>query len=182
MSSLTGAFGWGLFAIFCLGIAVAGFALRRRRFEEWPLIVHIAIAAAIIRPLIPVIELGNVFHGILFEEPSIWLFMLVTLIMGGGLAFMTGQACAETWRSVPQTIVYLLILGLAVRFVHFALFHGKLLSAHYYIVDTIVVGIIGLLAWRATRARQMATQYWWLYQRTGPFSYRERPSPLSSPP
>jgi hypothetical protein len=121
-------------------------------------------------------------QGILYEETSIWIFLLITGALGGWLAYMTGQACAETWRSVPQTVIYLLILGLAVRFVHFALFGGTLFSARFYIVDTIILLIIGLGAWRSTRTRQMATQYWWLYERTGPFSYRERPAPLSSPP
>ncbi|WP_163551023.1 DUF6867 family protein, partial [Klebsiella pneumoniae] len=85
----------------------------------------------------------------------------VTIVMGGWGAWMTGKACAETWRGIPQTLVYLLILGLAIRFIHFALFHGTLLSVRYYIVDTAVIIAIGILAWRATRARQMSTQYWW---------------------
>lgn len=176
-----GLFGWGVFALFCLAIALAGFTLRKRRFEDWPLVLRLAILAAIIRPLIPVIELGNVFHGILFEEPSIWLFLLVTVMLGGGLAFMTGRACAETWRGIPQTLVYLLILGAGVRFVHFALFEGRLLSLRYYIVDTAVVTIIGLASWHATRARQMVTQYWWLYEKSGPFSWHSRDPQPSSP-
>jgi hypothetical protein len=30
------------------------------------------------------------------------------------------------------------------------------------------------VAWRMTRAGQMATQYYWLYERTGPLSWRPR--------
>ena len=33
-------------------------------------------------------------QGILYEEPSVWLFLLVTLVMGGGAAWMTGRAMA----------------------------------------------------------------------------------------
>lgn len=121
-------------------------------------------------------------QGILYEEPSIWLFLLVTIVMGGWLAWMTGKACAETWRSVPVTVFYLLILGMAVRFAHFALFEGTLLSLRYYTVDTVIVLAIGLGAWRLTRAGQMATQYWWLYERTGPFTWAARREPLSVPP
>jgi hypothetical protein len=120
-------------------------------------------------------------QGILYEEPSIWLFLLVTVLLGGWLAWMTGRACAETWRGVPETVAYLLILGMAVRFAHFALFHGTLFSLRYYVVDTLVTGAIGLMAWRATRARQMATQYWWLYERDGPFSWKERAVPPAAP-
>lgn len=121
-------------------------------------------------------------QGILYEEPSIWLFLMVTVLMGGWAAWMTGSACAETWRGLPQTWVYLALLGCGVRFIHFALFEGTLLSPRYYLVDTAVLLLIGTAAWRAARARQMTTQYWWLYQRTGPLSWAKRPEPLSSRP
>ena len=119
-------------------------------------------------------------QGILYEEPSIWLFLLVTVVIGGSLAFLTGRACAETWRDAGRTIVFLLLLGAAVRFFHFALFEGTLLSLRYYAVDTLVVGAIGLAAWRMTRARQMVQQYWWLYERDGLFSWKERATPLAA--
>ena len=114
-------------------------------------------------------------QGILYEEPSIWLFLLITVIMGGWAAWMTGRAMALTWRHFWQLVVYLLILAAAVRFIHFALFHGTLLSLHYYLVDAVVILIIGSLGFRYTRARQMTTQYRWLYERTGPLTWRERP-------
>ena len=113
-------------------------------------------------------------QGILYEEPSIWLFLLITVIMGGWAAWMTGRAMALTWRRFWQLVAYLLILAAAVRFIHFALFEGTLLSLHYYLVDAVVILIIGSLGFRYTRARQMTSQYRWLYERTGPFSWRER--------
>jgi uncharacterized membrane protein len=113
-------------------------------------------------------------QGILYEEPSIWLFLLITVIIGGWAAWMTGRAMALTWRPFWQLVAYLLILAGAVRFIHFALFEGTLLSLRYYLVDAVVILIIGALGFRYTRARQMTTQYRWLYERTGPFSWRER--------
>ena len=113
-------------------------------------------------------------QGILYEEPSIWLFLLVTLILGGGAAWMTGRALALTWRPYWQCLVYVLLLGGAVRFLHYALFGGTLLSAHYYLVDTAVLLGVATLGFRHTRARQMTTQYRWLYERSGPLSWRER--------
>jgi hypothetical protein len=113
-------------------------------------------------------------QGILYEEPSFWLFGLVTVLMGGWAAWMTGRAIAVTWRPLWQAFAALLLLAAFVRFIHFALFHGTLLSLHYYVVDAVVVGAIGLLGYRYTRARQMTTQYRWLYERTGPLSWRER--------
>lgn len=113
-------------------------------------------------------------QGILYEESSIWLFLLITVIMGGWAAWMTGRAMALTWRPFWQLVAYLLILAGAVRFIHFALFEGTLLSLHYYLVDAVVILAIGALGFRYVRARQMTTQYRWLYERTGPFSWRER--------
>ena len=60
------------------------------------------------------------------------------------------------------------------RFIHFALFNGTLLSLHYYLVDAFVIGVIGSIGYRFVRARQMTTQYRWLYERTGPLTWRER--------
>ena len=115
-------------------------------------------------------------QGVLYEEPSVWLFMFVTVIMGGWAAWMTGRAIAITWRAYWNLILYLLILGVAVRFIHFALFGGTLLSLHYYVIDTIVILIIGTLGFRYYRARQMTSQYRWLYERTGPFGWKEKSS------
>ena len=115
-------------------------------------------------------------QGIVYEEPSFWLFGLVTVVMGGWAAWMTGRAVAITWGAFWSLIPYLLILAGFVRFIHYALFGGTLLSLHYYIVDAIVLLVIGSLGFRYYRARQMTRQYRWLYERTGPFSWRERTS------
>jgi hypothetical protein len=115
-------------------------------------------------------------QGILYEEPSFWLFALVTVVMGGWLAWMTGRGYAKQWAPFWQVLATLLLLGLVIRFIHFALFEGTLLSLHYYLVDTAVALIIGSLGFRYTRAKQMTTQYRWLYERSGYFSWREKPS------
>lgn len=114
-------------------------------------------------------------QGILYEEPTVWLFLLVTVVMGGWLAWMTGRAIALTWKSNVQLVVYILVLGLVVRFIHFALFEATLLTLHYYIVDTIILMGFGFAGWRYNRARQMTTQYRWLFERTGPFGWKARP-------
>jgi predicted membrane metal-binding protein len=113
-------------------------------------------------------------QGILYEEPSFWLFGLVTVLMGGWAAWMTGRALALTWRPVWQVILATLLLAAVVRFFHYALFGGTLLTLHYYLVDAVVVMAIGLTGYRYTRARQMTTQYRWLYERTGPLTWREK--------
>lgn len=101
-------------------------------------------------------------------------FFVVTLLLGCGCAFMTGQAVAATWRPVSQAVGYTLLLGLADRFLIYALFGGELLNPAGYIVDTVILQAAALIAFMATRARKMVTQYPWLYERTGLFGWRER--------
>jgi uncharacterized protein DUF6867 len=106
-------------------------------------------------------------NGILYEEDYAGLFILVTVVMGGGAAWLAGRAIAATWRPWWHVALYMLILGCAVRFIHFALFEGTLLSAQFYAVDTAVCFIFGYLGYRATRVAQMTTQYGWINARNG---------------
>jgi len=99
---------------------------------------------------------------------------LVTGVLGGGAAALAGRAIAQTWRPFWSVAAYMLLLGGAVRFVHYALFEGTLLSPLSYAADTLFLIAVGALAWRATRAGQMATQYYWLYERSGPLTWRRR--------
>jgi len=105
--------------------------------------------------------------GIVYEEEYASLFVLVTVIMGGGAAWLAGRAIASTWRPWWHVAFYMLILGTAVRFIHFALFEGTLLSPQFYAVDTAVCLIFGFLGYRATRVAQMTTQYSWINDRAG---------------
>jgi hypothetical protein len=110
----------------------------------------------------------------LYESESISQVLMVTGIIGGGAAWLSGRAIATTWRPFWHVVAYMLLLGCAVRFVHFALFEGTLLSLPSYAADTLYLLIVSALAWRATRAAQMATQYYWLYERSGPLSWRPK--------
>ncbi len=113
-------------------------------------------------------------QGILYEESSIWLFILITCLLGGWAAWMTGRACAQTWRPYAILLCYLIPLGVAVRFIHHALFEGTMLSLHYYLVDTIVLIIIGSIGFRYTRANQMVSQYNWLYEKASFLTWRAK--------
>jgi hypothetical protein len=111
---------------------------------------------------------------LLYEEGSFGVFLLVTVALGGGGAWLTGGAIASTWRPLWQVIVYMMILGIVVRFFHFALFGGTLLSPHYYLVDTAVCLVLGLAGFRSTRVRQMVEQYHWLNARSGALGWRRK--------
>jgi hypothetical protein len=113
----------------------------------------------------------------LFIENSPGVFLFLTVILGGGAAFQAGRAMAGKWRAVWLTAFYMVLLGCAVRFLHFALFEGELLSLHYFITDTLVLILAAMLGYRLTRVRQMTSQYPWLYERSGPLSWREKKLP-----
>jgi len=102
------------------------------------------------------------------------VFIGVTVLFMGGCAFMAGQALAATWRPLWQCTPYALGLGLADRFLGFALFGGELLSVAGYVTDTVVLIAIILAAYRITQARRMADQYPWLYERDGLFGWRDK--------
>jgi len=114
-------------------------------------------------------------QNFLYEEGSFGVFLLVTVILGGGAAALAGRAIAVTWRPWWQIVLYVLILGGAVRFIHFALFGGTLLSPHYYAVDTAIGLAFGLVGFQAARAAQMVIQYRWINQPNGPLRWRRRP-------
>jgi len=111
----------------------------------------------------------------LYGSETLLQIILVTGVIGGGAAFLAGRAIAQTWRPFWSVVVYMLMLGAAVRFVHFALFEATLLSPPSYAADTAYLIVLGAFAWRMTRAGQMATQYYWLYERVGPLNWKERP-------
>ena len=99
---------------------------------------------------------------------------IVTVVVMGFAAFMTGQALAGTWKSMWQVVLYCLLLGLGDRFLIFSLFEGELLSLSGYVIDTAVLVAISLFAYRLTQARKMTSQYPWIYERAGLLSWRDR--------
>jgi hypothetical protein len=101
-------------------------------------------------------------------------FFTVTVVVMGFAAFMTGQALAATWKPMWQAAFYCLLQGIGTRFLIFSLFDGELLSLSGYLVDSAVLTVIGLFAYRVTQARKMTTQYPWVYERSGLLGWRER--------
>lgn len=100
-------------------------------------------------------------------------FVVVTLLLMGVCAFLTGQAVAHSWRPAWQVGAYSLLLAVADRFLVFALFEGELLNIAGYVVDAVLIGAVAAAAYAATRARKMVAQYPWRYRRSGLFRWRE---------
>jgi hypothetical protein len=113
--------------------------------------------------------------GSLFYEESFGVFVLVSIVLGGGAAVLAGRAIAATWQPLWQIAVYMLILGAAVRFIHYALFGGTLLSLQHYVVDSVICMAFGFAGFRAARAAQMVTQYRWLNEPNGWLRWRRKP-------
>jgi hypothetical protein len=109
----------------------------------------------------------------LYAGETILDVVLVSGLIGGGAACLSGRAIAAAWGGQARVVFTALILGAAARFFHFALFQGQLLSAASFACDTLFFLVVGLLAWRATRASLMVRQYPWLYVRSGPLTWRE---------
>ncbi|HEY6858720.1 MAG TPA: hypothetical protein VI358_02925 [Pseudolabrys sp.] len=111
---------------------------------------------------------------LLYEERSFGVFLLVTIILGGGAAALAGRAIATTWRPWWQVVAYGFILAGAVRFIHFSLYGSTFLSLHYYLVDGAFCVVFGSLGFRAARASQMVTQYRWLNEPEGLMRWRRK--------
>jgi hypothetical protein len=111
---------------------------------------------------------------LLSEENSLGVFLLVSVFLGGGAAWLAGRAIAATWRPWWHVALYMLVLGLAVRFLHFALFDAKFLSPHYYLVDYAVCLGFGYLGFRLMRVDQMVSRYSWINERAGLLRWRPR--------
>lgn len=110
----------------------------------------------------------------LFVEDKLSVFLVMTVVIGGGAAFLAGRGLASKWRPLWMPVAYMLPLGLALRFFHYALFHGSLTSLHFFFTDTAVLVAAALLGYRLTRVRQMVSQYPWLYERSGLLTWRSK--------
>jgi len=100
--------------------------------------------------------------------------IFITLVLGGGCAWLAGRAIASTWRSVWIAAIAAVPMALAVRFVHFALFNEPLLSLAPWLIETLIMVAIICLSFQRTRALQMVRQYYWLYEPKGPLGWRLR--------
>jgi hypothetical protein len=109
----------------------------------------------------------------LYDTGNGWVFLLVTVVLGGGAAFMSGRAVAQTWRPYWHVPLYMVPIAAIVRFFHFALFGEPLLSLQNYLVDLAVVLVAASLGFRLLRAHQMAQQYHWLFRRNGLLGWRK---------
>ncbi len=104
------------------------------------------------------IRMSAIYHS---GPNGLLAFIVVTLILGGLAAFVSGRAIAETWRPRWQAALYMLPLAAGVRFVHFAVFNEPLLSLRSYFVDLIILLVMSTAGYVTMRRHQMERQYGW---------------------
>jgi hypothetical protein len=110
----------------------------------------------------------------LYSNEALLQTIFITFVVGCGCAWQAGRSIALTWRPLAAVIRAMILLGLAVRFLHFALFQETLFAPVAYLFETACLTIVASLAWRYTRAQQMIRQYYWLYEANGPLGWRPR--------
>jgi len=112
-----------------------------------------------------------------------WIQICISgFVVFGGFALMSGQAIARTWRPWTQCIGYGLLLSLGARLVEFVLFIGRAQNLDAYILENLGFTVVNtayligacILAHRLTLTRMMVTQYPWLYERAGLFTWRAK--------
>ncbi len=107
------------------------------------------------------------------------VYIGVALVLMGFAAWMTGAAVAGIWKPVWQVVGYCILLGFVCRFLIFALFEGTLLSLSGLLIDIAILNLYGLAAFRVNRIKSLVTQYPWMYERTSPWSCRQKPEAQS---
>ncbi|WP_105400331.1 DUF6867 family protein [Neorhizobium sp. T7_12] len=115
-------------------------------------------------------------QGLFFESDSgvRYLLRFLVLIIGFWTAWRSGKAAAEGWNGHTTVVVYTLLLGVAMRFLHYALFQGPFISPFYYIIDVAILLVFSSAGFRIRRTRQMVQNYYWLYEPASAFSFKKK--------
>ena len=114
---------------------------------------------------------GLVFEGGTYAGS---VFLVLTLILGGSMAWSAGRAIALTWRPLWLVPVYMVALSAMVRFLHYALFQENLGSLQHFAVTFLILLALALWGYRSMRVAQMLRQYSWAYARSGLLGWRAR--------
>jgi len=99
---------------------------------------------------------------------------LIVVLIGLWTAWRSGKAAADGWSDYPIVIGYSVLLAAAMQFLHHALFDGPVLSVFYYAIDFVLLLIFATAGYRYRRTNQMVNNYYWLYEKTSPFSWKAK--------
>lgn len=104
------------------------------------------------------------YHIIIDTNPTV--FIIFSLIMMGFIAFLSGKAIAENWKSPFFILVNTVLIGFADRFFTYALFEGQLLNWQTYIAHCLIYLIIMYISYRIMLTNKMVKQYPWIYKKS----------------
>lgn len=115
-------------------------------------------------------------QGLFFESDTGVRYVLrfLVVLLGFWTAWRTGKAVAEGWQEYPTVVLYTLLLGVVMRFLHYALFQGPFISPFFYVIDVVLLIIFSTAGFRAYRTTQMVSKYYWIYEKTSPFSWKKK--------
>ena len=115
-------------------------------------------------------------QGLFFETDTgvRYVLRVLVLLIGFWTAWRTGKAVAENWQGFGTVVVYTLLLGLVMRFLHYGLFEGPMLNAVYYGIDVVLLLLFSSAGFRLHRTAQMTEKYYWLYDKTSAFSWKKK--------
>ncbi|WP_313613231.1 DUF6867 family protein [Agrobacterium sp.] len=115
-------------------------------------------------------------QGLFFETDTVPRYVLraLVLLLGFWTAWRTGKSVADGWGEWPRVVIYTLLLGFAMRFLHHALFNGPMLNGLYYTIDVVLLLIFSFAGFRTRRTNQMVNNYYWLYEKSSAFSWKNK--------
>ena len=102
------------------------------------------------------------------------VFLVVTCLAGGGIAFASGRAIARAWRPYWRVLILALALGLVLRVAYWGFYQDALHAPRFFIADLLVLLVAASAGWRLMRTKQMVARYRWLYRQTSPFMWTNR--------
>ena len=112
--------------------------------------------------------MGDFLDGILASfDKGFWVYLLLTVTLGGAAARVTGSAIASTWRPPWMIPLVIFLLACAVRFLHYALFAEPLFTLRGFLLDYFVLLMFAAAGYQLTRAQRMVEQYPWAYEQDG---------------
>lgn len=105
---------------------------------------------------------------------SVAIFVGLTIVLFGLIAFTAGQAVAAGWQPSRHAVLAAIGLTVADRFLAATLFASPPLSVTAGAVAWAYLTAVTLFAWRVTLARKMVRQYPWLYRPAGILGWRPK--------
>ena len=103
--------------------------------------------------------------------------LISLLIMDGALgglgAWLIAKAVASSWRPWSLAMMYALLLGSFLHFLHYALFKQPFAHLGHWTAHTAILLSMTGLAYRYHYGRMLARQYPWEIKVTGLFSWEK---------